>query len=373
LLDVARHFFTAEEVRKFIDSIALHKLNRLQLHLTDDQGWRVEIQKYPRLTEVGAWRKNIGFKLDPKASTAYGPDGRYGGFFTREQIRALNAYAKARNVLLVPEIEMPGHASAALSAYPQFSCSGGPYTTDMDGGVFAGVFCAGNDETFVFLESVLAEIMEMFPGKYIHIGGDEVPKDNWRNCPKCQARIRAEGLKNEEELQSYFIRRIEKFITSRGRVLVGWSEIRQGGLAPNTVVMDWIGGGAEAAAAGHDVVMTPTKFAYLDYYQSTNRSAEPRGIGGFVPLEKTYAFEPIPEKLAPEFQARILGGQGNLWTEYIPNLAHAEYMAFPRLCALAEVTWSSPASRNYEDFVRRLRVHLQRLDALGVKYRPLGP
>jgi hexosaminidase len=284
----------------------------------------------------------------------------------------LVAYASARNITVVPEIEMPGHASGALTAYPEYSCFGGPYNTDMDGGVFAGVFCPGNDATFTFLEGVLSEVMEMFPGKYIHIGGDEVPKDNWKKCSKCQARIKAEGLKNEEELQSYFIRRIEKFITAKGRVLVGWSEIREGGLAPNTLLMDWIGGAAEAAAEGHDVIMTPTKYAYLDYYQSTNRAAEPRGIGGFLPLGQVYSFEPIPEKLAPEFQHHILGAQGNLWTEYIANLSHAEYMAYPRLTALAEVSWSRPAARSYADFQRRLRTHLQRLEAMGVNYRPPG-
>ena len=228
---------------------------------------------------------------------------------------------------------MPGHACAALAAYPELSCNGGPYTPNAKGGIFAGVYCAGNDESFEFLQNVLAEVMEMFPGKYIHIGGDEVPKDNWKKCPKCQARMKQEGLKTEHELQSYFIRRIEKFINSKGRTLIGWSEIREGGLAQNAVVMDWIGGAVEAAGAGHDVIMSPTKFCYLDYYQSTNHATEPKAIGGYLPLSKVYSFEPMPAALDPQYQSHILGAQGNLWTEYVPNFKHAQYMIFPRLCA----------------------------------------
>ena len=369
LLDVSRHFFTKTEVEQLLDLMALHKLNHLQLHLTDDQGWRLEIKAYPRLTAVGAWRKAIGFGLDPKASTAYGPDGRYGGYYTQADIRELVAYAAARHITIVPEIEMPGHSSAALAAYPQFSCSGTGYTTDVGGGIFPGVYCAGNEETFHFLENILAEVIELFPGKYIHIGGDEVPKGNWQKCPKCQARKTAEGLKDEKELQSYFVRRMERFINSKGRSLIGWSEILEGGLAQNAAVMDWIGGAVEAAGAGHDVVMTPTTHCYFDYYQSTNHAAEPRAIGGFLPLSKVYSLEPVPANLAPQYQAHILGAQGNLWTEYVPSFRHAEYMIFPRLCALAEVGWSAKASRNYADFRRRLRAHLERLDALGVNYR----
>ena len=369
LLDVARHFFTVAEVKQVADALAMHKLNRFQLHLTDDQGWRIEIKRYPKLTEVGAWRKSIGFKLDPKSSTAYAPDGRYGGFYTQAQMKEILAYAEARNITLVPEIEVPGHASAALAAYPELSCSGGPYNTDLEGGVYDGVFCAGKEETFTFLENVLSEVMEVFPGKFIHLGGDEVPKENWKRCAQCQARMHAEGLKSEEELQSYFIRRLEKFITSRGRRMVGWSEILEGGLAPNAIVMDWIGGAVEAATNGHDVVMSPTRFCYLDYYQSTNRSAEPAAMGGYLPLEKVYSFEPVPVKLPRPFDKHILGAQGNLWTEYIANPAHAQYMTFPRLTALAEVTWSPKRARDYEDFCRRLRVQLKRFQAMGLNYR----
>jgi hexosaminidase len=373
MLDVARHFFTKEEVKQMLDVLALQKINTLHLHLTDDQGWRIEIKKYPRLTQIGAWRKDAGFGLDPKASTTYGPDGRYGGYYTQDDIREIVAYARGRHITVVPEIEMPGHASAALSAFPELSCNGGPYTPNAEGGVFAGVYCAGKDETFEFLQNVLAEVRQLFPDQYIHIGGDEVPKDNWQKCPRCQARIKQEGLKNEHELQSYFIRRIEKFINAQGRTLIGWSEIREGGLAQKAVVMDWIGGAVEAASAGHDVIMSPTEYCYLDYYQSTNQTTEPKAIGGYLPLSKVYSFEPIPAGLDPQYQGHILGGQGNLWTEYVPNLKHAQFMAFPRLCALAEVTWSAPAARNWKDFTRRLSAQFQRFDQLGVNYRKGTP
>jgi len=264
---------------------------------------------------------------------------------------------------------MPGHASAALAAYPEFSCSGGPYHTDMSSNTLAGVFCAGNDETFSFLENVLTEVIALFPGKYIHIGGDEVPKQNWKDCTRCQARIRDEGLKNESDLQNYFIRRIGRFVLAHGRALVGCSEIREGGLPQGATLMDWIGGAAEAAAAGRDVVMSPDAYCYFDFYQSKDLSGEPVAVGGYLPLEKVYSFEPIPANLAAEFQPHILGAQANVWTEYLPSLQQVEYMTFPRLCALAEVVWSPKVSRNWDDFARRLRLHLQRLDRLGIHYR----
>jgi len=368
LLDVGRHFFTKAEIKQLFDLMSLHKLNTFHWHLTDDQGWRLEIKRYPRLTEVGAWRKSIGFDLDPKAGTAYGPDGRYGGYYTQSDVRELVAYAESRHITIVPEIEMPGHASAALAAYPQFSCFGGAYSTD--GGVLPGVYCAGKDETFQFLQNVLSEVCQLFPWKYIHIGGDEVSPENWKKCPKCQAREVQEGLKSEHELESYFIRRIEKYLNAHGRTLVGWSEIREGGLAQNATIMDWIGGALESAMEGHDVIMTPTQYCYLDYYQSTNnQTAEPKAIGGYLPLNQVYAFEPVPAKLDPQFRSHIIGVQGNLWTEYIASLQHAEYMTFPRLSALAEVAWSPPSSRNYDDFLRRLQVQARRFDQLGVKYR----
>ena len=369
MLDVSRHFFNKDEIKQLLDEMALHKLNTFHWHLTDDQGWRIQIKKYPRLTEVGAWRKSIGFGLDPKESTAYAPDGRYGGYYTRADIREVVAYAHSRHITVVPEIEMPGHASAALTAYPQYSCSGGPYNTDMSGGIFAGVYCTGKDETFEFLENVLSEVIDLFPGKYIHIGGDEVPKDNWKKCPLCQARMKSEGLKTEHELESYFVRRIEKFLNSRGRNLIGWSEIREGGLAQNAAIMDWIGGAVEAANAGHDVVMTPTKYCYFDYYQSTNHSTEPKAIGGFLPLSQVYSLEPVPAGLSESARPHIIGAQANLWTEYVPDFKHVQYMAFPRLCALAEVAWSPADSRNYENFMQRLQIHCRRLDQLGINYR----
>lgn len=373
MLDVSRHFYNLDEIKQLLDSMAAQKLNQFHWHLVDDQGWRIEIKHYPRLTQVGAWRKSIGFGLDPKSSTAYGPDGRYGGFYTQADIREVIAYASARHITIVPEIEMPGHSTAALSAYPEFSCSGGPYSTDLNGGVFAGVYCAGKDGTFEFLQNILGEVIDLFPGKYIHIGGDEVPKDNWQKCAKCQARKTAEQLPSEKELQSYFIRRIEKFVNSRGRNLIGWSEIREGGLAKNAAVMDWIGGAVEAATDGHDVVMSPTSNCYFDYYQATNHATEPKAIGGFLPLKKVYALEPVPAKLDAQFAAHILGAQGNLWTEYIAAFRHAQYMIYPRLCAIAEVSWSPKTGRDYADFVQRLQPQFQRFDQMGINYRKESP
>jgi hexosaminidase len=371
MLDVSRHFFTPTEVEKVLDLMALYKLNTFHWHLVDDQGWRIQIKKYPKLTSVSAWRADIGFGLASNSATAYDKHGRYGGFYTQKQIREVVAYAAARHITVVPEIEMPGHSSAALTAYPQFACPNVNIVMPDKGGVFNGIYCAGNDATFTFLENVLTEVAGLFPGKYIHIGGDEVDKTNWKNCPECQARIKSEGLKNEKELQAYFIRRIEKIVNAHGKNIIGWSEIREGGLAPSAALMDWIGGGAESAASGHDVVMTPTKFCYFDHYQSTNHAAEPLAIGGFLPLKKVYEFDPLPEKLAPEFQAHVLGGQANLWTEYIPNLRQVEYMMFPRLGALAEADWSPKESRDWENFKTRTALNEKRLAALGVNYRPL--
>jgi len=375
MLDVSRHFYNKAEVETILDTMALHKLNTFHWHLTDDHGWRIEIKKYPKLTQVGAWRAGVGFNLDPHATTAYGPDGRYGGFYTQDDIREVVNYAAARHITIVPEIEMPGHASAALAAYPQYSCTGGPFEVALQGGVFKGIYNPANEATFDFLEDVLTEVFQLFPGKYVHIGGDEVPKDTWKNSPDCQALMKREGLKSEEELQSWFVRRIEKFISAHHRAMIGWSEILQGGLAQNAAVMDWIGGGAEAASTGHNVVMTPTDFCYLDQYQSTNHAAEPYAIGGYISLAQTYSFDPVPTNLPPQYEAFVLGGQGNLWTEYIPNLKYAEYMIFPRETALAEIDWSPASGRSFTDFVRRLQVQYQRFDKLGVNYRrtPAGP
>src|ERR1039458_3812784 len=371
MLDVSRHFFTKAEVKTFLDAMALHKMNVFHWHLTDDHGWRIEIKKYPRLTQVGAWRAGGGFGFDPKATTAYGPDGRYGGFYTQDDIRDVVKYAAARHITIVPEIEMPGHATAALPAYPQFSCTGGPFEPSMTAGIFNGIYDPAKEETFQFLADVLAEVAPLFPGKYIHIGGDEVPKETWQNSADCQALMKREGLKNEEELQSWFIRRIEKIVNANRHSMIGWSEILQGGLAKNAAVMDWIGGAKEAAKAGHDVVMTPTAYCYFDFYQSSNHVTEPKAAawGGPLTLSKMYAFEPMPANVPPELQSHILGAQGNLWTEQIPNLKHAEYMTFPRACALAEVTWSAKDSRDWDDFMRRLQIQAQRLDKLNINYR----
>jgi hexosaminidase len=374
MLDVSRHFFTKKEVEQVLDLMALYKMNTFHWHLVDDQGWRIQIKKYPKLTSVGAWREGIGFGLPPTASWAYDHRGRYGGFYTQKEIREVIAYAAARHITIVPEIEMPGHSSAALHAYPQFLCPTvkQPQKMPVKGGVFKGVYCAGNDRTYEFLENILSEVARLFPGKFIHIGGDEVVKSNWMACPDCQARIRTEHLKDEHELQAYFTRRIEKIVNAHGKSLIGWSEIREGGLAPTAALMDWIGGGAESAASGHDVVMSPTKFCYFDHYQSTNRAAEPKAIGGFLPLKQVYQFEPTPEKLAPDLQPHVLGGQANLWTEYIPNLRQVEYMMFPRLGALSEVDWSPKSARDWDNFKTRTAVNEKRLELLKVNYRPLS-
>jgi hexosaminidase len=366
LLDVARHFFSKDEVKNFLDLMAQHKLNTLQLHLTDDQGWRIEIKRYEKLSEIAAWRKSIGFGLDPHASTAYAKDGRYGGYFTQDDIRELVAYAQARFITIVPEIEMPGHAAAALSVYPQFSCSGGPY--DRDSG-HMGIYCPGNDAAFQFLENILGEVIGLFPGKYVHIGGDEVERINWMKCPKCKARMQQEHLANFGELQSYFVKRIERFVNAQGRTLIGWDEILEGGLSPNATVMCWRDArfGMAAAAAGHDVVMTPTSHCYLDYYQA--KTGEPRAIGGFLPLRLVYEFEPLPPGLSADKARHILGGGGTLWSEFFPNYAQVQYMTFPRACAIAEATWSEPKRRDWTDFRRRLETHLERLAAEGVHYR----
>jgi hexosaminidase len=371
MLDVSRHFWTKAEVETFLDGMALHKLNMFHWHLTDDHGWRIEIKKYPRLTQIGAWRTGVGFGFDPGSTSAYGPDGRYGGFYTQADIREVVKYAAARHITIVPEIEMPGHATAALSAYPQYSCTGGPFEPSMTAGVFNGIYDPAKEETYEFLSGVLAEVAALFPGPYLHIGGDEVPKETWKNSPDCQALMKREGLKNEEELQSWFVRRIEKVVSSHHRRLIGWSEILQGGLPQNAAVMDWIGGAKEAASAGHDVVMSPTSSCYFDFYQSSNHVAEPKAAawGGPLTLSKLYNFDPMPTNVPPQFQAHILGTQGNLWTEQIPNFKQVQYMTFPRVCALAEVAWSTRSSCDWSDFTRRLQPHARRLDVLGINYR----
>ena len=367
-LDVCRHFMPKEFVKKYIDLIALHKMNVFHWHLTEDQGWRIEIKKYPKLTEVGAWRKET---VIGRNSDEY--DGKpHGGFYTQEEVREIVAYAKERFITVVPEIEMPGHSQAALAAYPEFSCTGGPFEVRTKWGVEENVYCAGNDETLEFLQDVLKEVLKLFPSEYIHIGGDECPKTRWEKCPKCQARIKAEGLKDEHELQSWFVKQIDNFLTKKGRRLVGWDEILEGGLAPGATVMSWRGmeGGITASKAGHDVVMAPTPYTYFDYYQATPEN-EPLAIGSFLPLDKVYSFEPIPDTLTAQEAKHILGAQAQVWTEYIPTPEQAEYMALPRMCALAEVVWTPAEKKNYDCFYKRLASHTERLKVLNVNFRRL--
>jgi hexosaminidase len=376
-LDAGRHFMPKEFVKKYIDLLALHKLNSFHWHLTEDQGWRLQIRKYPRLTDVGAWRTQtiLGHQPGASDSTRWQYDGqRHGGFYTQEDVREIVAYARDRFVNVVPEIEMPGHALAAIAAYPQLGVTGQPADVGMRWGVYANILNA-EESTVAFMQDVLAEVLELFPSEFIHIGGDEADKALWKTSPRIQERIRELGLRDEHELQSWFIRRMDAFLTSKGRRLVGWDEILEGGLAPNATVMSWRGtkGGIEAARAGHDVVMAPTSHTYLDYYQSRNTAGEPLAIGGFLPLETVYAFDPVPAELEPQHRRHILGAQAQLWTEYMKGPKQVEYMAFPRLTALAEVVWSPAERRNYDDFIARLEDHLRRLSILDVAYRPPGP
>ncbi len=374
LLDVARRFMPKEFVKKLIDLLALHKLNRLQLHLTDDQGWRIEIRQYPRLTEVGSWRRQTLIGRPDPDSTNWRFDGRpHGGFYTQDDIRELVGYARARFVTIVPEIEMPGHSQAAIAAYPRLGNTGDSLPVGTVWGISENILNPA-EATIRFDQNVFTEVMALFPGRWIHVGGDEAVKTQWKASPLAQARIRELGLKDEDELQSYFIRRMDQFLTAHGRTLIGWDEILEGGLAPNAIVMSWRGvdGGIAAARAGHDVVMAPESYTYFDHYQSADTAAEPLAIGGYLPLDTAYAFEPIPVDMTLDEGRHVLGGQGQLWAEYIPDPKRAEYMAFPRVCALAEVLWTPREERDYVDFTRRLATHLERLAVLDVNYRPIG-
>jgi hexosaminidase len=367
-LDVGRHFFPVAFVKKYIDLLAAHKLNTFHWHLTDDQGWRIEIKKYPELQTVAACRQEtlIGHYSDTPQRFDATP---HCGFYTQEEIKEVIEYARRRFVTIIPEIEMPGHALAALAAYPDLGCTGGPYAVATSWGVYEDVFCAGNDKTFEFLDNVLSEVCALFPGPYIHIGGDECPKTRWEACPKCLKRMSDEGLKSGHELQSYVIHRAEQMLAKHGKKLIGWDEILEGGLAPSATVMSWRGieGGIAAAKSGHDAIMTPGSHVYLDYYQS-DPAGEPLAIGGLTTLEKTYSYEPVPPELNPEEAKHILGPQANLWTEYISTSQMVEYMVYPRACALAEVAWSGKDKKNWPGFVQRLRAHFDRLDAMGVHY-----
>ena len=386
-LDVSRHFFSPELVKEYIDLMALYKFNTFHWHLTEDQGWRIEIKKYPKLTQVGAWRNGTIIGRYPGT----GNDNlHYGGYYTQDQIKDIVKYATLRNITIVPEVDVPGHSSAAIASYSWLSCfpqeptvirahpsqtsikeqaNGRIKLVQETWGVFDDVLCAGNDSTFKFLQDVLDEILPLFPSRYIHLGGDECPKNNWKRCPKCQARIKALGLKDEHELQSYFVQRMEKYLNSKGRQLIGWDEILEGGLAPNASVMSWRGeeGGIAAAKLNHYVVMTPGTPVYFDMYQG-DPATEPLAIGGFNTLKRVYDYEPLPKELNAEQSKYILGAQANLWTEYISAAEHVEYMVLPRMPALSEVVWSPKEARNWNSFNERLQNHFRAFDQKGLHY-----
>lgn len=373
MLDTARHFMPKEFIFRFIDLLAIHKMNRFHWHLTEDQGWRLEIKKYPKLTEVGAWRDQtiVGHGGRPRAEWEF--DGqRHGGYYTQDDVREIVAYAQERFVTVVPEIEMPGHAQAAIAAYPELGNTGQQLKVLEYWGVNPNIFNV-RESTILFLQDVLTEVLDLFPSEFIHIGGDEAPKTQWEQSPEAQARIKELGLHDEHELQSWFIKRMDTFLESKGRRLIGWDEILEGGLAPGATVMSWRGtaGGVTAAKAGHDVVMAPTSHFYLDYYQSRDRTKEPLAIGGFVPLSQVYSFNPTIPELTAEEAKHVLGAQGNLWTEYMKTPEHVEYMAFPRACAVSEVVWTQQDLREYDEFLQRLPFHLDRLGQMGVNFRPL--
>ena len=362
-LDVSRHFFPKEFIKKYIDFLAMYKMNTFHWHLTDDQGWRIEIKKYPKLTEIGAWRNRsmIGKYADNKFE-----EKRYGGFYTQEDIKEIVKYASERHITIIPEIEMPGHASAAIAAYPELGCTGKPIEVVGKWGVFDDIFCP-KEETFTFLENVLKEVMHLFPSKIIHIGGDEAPKTQWKTNDIAQALIKKEGLKGEHELQSYFIQRIEKFLNKHGREIIGWDEILEGGLAPNARVMSWRGedGGIAAANLSHEVVMTPGNFCYFDHYQG-NPETEPIAFGGYTSTEKVYSYHVIPEKLAEDKKKFVLGTQGNVWTEYITTPEQVEYMVFPRITALSEVLWGT--NSDFTNFKKRVQSQYLIWDQLKINY-----
>lgn len=367
-LDVGRHMFPMEYVKRYIDMIALHKMNTFHWHLTEDQGWRIEIKKYPLLTEVGGFRKEtlIGHGGRPPFEFDGTP---YGGYYTQEEVKEIVEYARQRFITVIPEIEMPGHSVAALAAYPELSCTGKPVEVATRWGVFDDVYCAGKEETFQFLQDVLDEVTELFPSQYIHIGGDECPKTRWEVCSDCQKRIADEGLADEHELQSYFIKRIENYLLTKERRIIGWDEILEGGLAPQATVMSWrgISGGIAAAKEGHDVIMTPGSHLYLDHYQ-TEPNDQPLAIGGYSPLEWVYSYEPLPEELTAEEQKFILGLQGNLWSEYLKTPDHMEYMAYPRMFAIAETGWTPLIKKDFEEFLLRLNHQIPRYDLTGINY-----
>ena len=371
MLDVARHFFTIDFLKKYIDALAFYKINSFHLHLTDDQGWRIEIKKYPRLQTIAAWRKEtlIGFRTD----TPRKYDGiRHGGYYSQRELKDLVQYARQRFITIIPEIDIPGHSQALLAAYPQLGCIDSSYQVSRQWGVHKDILCP-KEETFAFLEDVFTELMDIFPGKYIHIGGDEVPKDRWKASPFCQALIKKLGLKDEHELQSYFIRRMEKFLNSKGRAIIGWDEILEGGIAPNATIMSWHGenGGIAAAKEKHHVIMTPSAFLYFNFYQTKKgKAAEPLSNGNnfYIPLQKIYDYNPIPSVLMPDESKYILGPQGCLWTEYVASEERAENLTFPRVCALAEAAWTPVPKKNYTDFVNRLNSNVEHLRRMNIRF-----
>lgn len=366
-LDVGRHLFPVEFIKKYIDLMAIHKMNFFHWHLTEDQGWRIEIKQYPKLQSIASMRKET---WKGHYNSGLGYDGKpYGGYYTQKEVKEIVEYAKSRYITIIPEIELPGHAQAALAAYPEYSCTGGPHQVATTWGVFDEVYCP-TEETFTFLQNILTEVMEMFPNSpYIHIGGDECPKTRWKECPKCQERIKKEGLKDEHELQTYFINRIASFLYAHGKQVIGWDEVLEGGAPNDIIVMSWRGeeGAITAVNQNHYAIMTPNGFMYLDHYQGVPES-EPTAIGGFLPLNRVYSYDPIPKEIPVDKHHFILGVQGNLWTEYIPTSSHAEYMAYPRACAIAEIAWSPQNNRDYDDFLSRLSLHFERLDGLKVNY-----
>lgn len=370
MLDVSRNFFSVQDIKRYLDFLAMHKMNVFHWHLVDDQGWRIEIKKYPGLTDIGAWRENTQLELSGKQWT-FQPQG---GFYTQDQIREVVRYAAERFITVVPEIEMPGHCTASLTAYPELSCTGKPLKVSVNWGVHKDIYCAGKETTFQFLEAVLTEVFSLFPSEYIHIGGDEAPKDRWKECYNCQQRMHQEKLANEESLQSYFINRIGKFAASSGKSIIGWDENLEGGLPSKATVMSWRGydGAIKAARQNHDVIMAHSKFTYFDHYQS-EPSLEPLAWAGLVPggytrLRKVYEFNPIPEVLNRDEAAHIIGIQANLWTEYIRTGEHLDYMSFPRLSALSEVMWTDKKNRDWPGFMRRLEIQKKRYATMGIKY-----
>lgn len=373
MLDVARHFYTVDEVKTFIDMLALHNINRFHWHLTDDQGWRIEIKKYPKLMSVASERKET--VVGRWYSGIY--DGKpYGGYYTQDELRDVIDYAAKRHITIIPEVDLPGHMQAALTAYPELGCTGGPYEVRTIWGVSQDVLCVGNDFTLQFVKDVLSEVADIFPSEYIHIGGDECPKVRWEKCPKCQERIKSLGLKSdakhtkEQRLQSYMIQEAAKYLKEKGKRIIGWTEILEGGLVPDATLMSWIGesGGIEAAHQHHDVIMTPNTYLYFDYYQSKKVEDEPLAIGGYLPIEKTYNYEPMPKELTEEEQQYIKGVQANLWTEYIPVFSQVQYMVLPRLGAAAEVQWTDSSKKDYKDFLRRVPHLVAVYDCYGWNY-----